>query len=381
MATLRRHQHVIESQCRAARSINALQGSAKLSVGDCQRYGQYLLRTSRTVHKPTTGSNLRTVPVVVPELTGLLSTREHLITACARPSHVLLRLRIAVSSPSHSTRNSLTTTSLFRPYIKLDLRAANLYPHDTCTFCANEISALMNALRAMYGLRRVTLIVTSLLLSASTIHLLNLGQSEQAAAHLSQAVHDLSAISVNHRFAARAVDIIRSLSTKWNISLPESAAAIAVYRMDHGGRGDGRTATSSPPPSTFFAASITRELGPGAAQSHQNSPFLQQPPQQRAAPTSVPMFYSDPSTPFDEKSAQTAFWTPFPAQVMPIAQQEMGLGDFSALGGQHTNWNMFGSTGGGVGHLQQQGPMRHQSDPGHAGQDHSMSALQDWNWD
>lgn len=149
--------------------------------------------------------------------------------------------------------------------------------------------------------------------------------------------------------------------------------------------------TSSPPPSTFFAASITRGLGSGAAQSHQGSPFLQQqqqqqsPPQQRqqqqAGPTSVPTFYSDPSTPFDEWSAQTAFWTPFPAQVMPIAQQEWGSGDVSALGGQHSgNWTLFGGgRGGGVGSLQQQGTMRHQSDPGHA--DHSMSGLQDWNWD
>lgn len=76
---------------------------------------------------------------------------------------------------------------LFRPYIKLDLRGANLFPRDTCTYCANEISSLMNALRAMYGLRRVCLAVTGMLLSASTIHLLNL-PSEPAVSYLSQAL-------------------------------------------------------------------------------------------------------------------------------------------------------------------------------------------------
>ncbi|USW58402.1 hypothetical protein Slin15195_G117210 [Septoria linicola] len=273
---------------------------------------------------------------------------------------------------------------LFRPYIKLDLRAANLYPHDTCTFCANEISALMNALRAMYGLRRVTLAVTSLLLSASTIHLLNL-PSEQAAAHLSQALHDLEAMSVNHRFAARAVDIVRSLSSKWNIALPEGAAAVAVYRM-----GSRHTGTTSPPPSTFFAASIPRELSTGSqrarsgdsvsvapsAASHQDSPFL--PPQQQG-PTSAPTFYSDPTTPLDERTAQTAFWTPFPTQVMPISQHDLGLGDFAGLGGQQVqSWAMLGGAGNVIGGQGTVPSHRNQSDPGH---DHSMGGLGDWTWD
>ncbi|PIA93746.1 Nitrogen assimilation transcription factor nit-4 [Cercospora beticola] len=265
---------------------------------------------------------------------------------------------------------------LFRPYIRLDLRAANLYPRDTCTFCANEISALMNALRAMYGLRRVTLAVTSLLLSASTIHLLNL-PSEQAANHLSQALHDLESMSVNHKFAARAAEIILALSSKWNIALPEAAAAIAVYRMGSG--------TASPPPSSFFAASIPRELSGGSqrtrsgdsasiapsATPHRESPFL--PPQQQG-PTSVPFFYSDPTTPLDERTAQAAFWTPFPTQVMPIAQQDLGLGEFSGSGGQQVhNWAMYGGTGA----SQTVMDNRHHSDPG---QDHHMGDMDAWSW-
>lgn len=228
----------------------------------------------------------------------------------------------------------------------------------------------------MYGLRRVTLAVTSLLLSASTIHLLNL-PSEQAANHLSQALHDLESMSVNHKFAARAAEIILALSSKWNIALPEAAAAIAVYRMG--------SCTASPPPSSFFAASIPRELSGGSqgtrsgdsasiapsATPHRESPFL--PPQQQG-PTSVPFFYSDPTTPLDERTAQAAFWTPFPTQVMPIGQQDLGLGEFSGSGGQQVhNWAMYGGTGA----SQTVTDNRHHSDPG---QDHHMGDMDAWSW-
>ncbi|KAK4496228.1 hypothetical protein PRZ48_012208 [Zasmidium cellare] len=271
---------------------------------------------------------------------------------------------------------------LFRPYIKLDLRAANLYPRDTCTFCANEISALMNALRAMYGLRRVTLAVTSHLLSASTIHLLNL-PSEEAAAHLSQGLHDLEAMSVNHRFAARAVDIIRSLSSKWKIALPEGAASVAVYRMT------GQREISSPPPSTFFAASIDRKQSSegksrSGESSHQQSPF--EPPnannqniphQQQQHNTSVPTFYSDPTIPLDAQQAQTAFWTPFPTQVMPIPQYDMAstMMDLSQLEGQQ-EWQLYGGSSGAPPPQDYHG--RHGSAPGRLDED--MSGMENWHW-
>lgn len=275
----------------------------------------------------------------------------------------------------------LTSPSLFRPYIKLDLRAANLYPRDTCTFCANEISALMNALRAMYGLRRVTLAVTSLLLSASTIHLLNL-PSEESAAHLSQGLHDLEAMSVNHRFAARAVDIVRSLSSKWKIALPESAASVSVYRLA------GQREISSPPPSTFFAASIDRkQSSEGKTKSgeisKQESPF--EPPggsggsqmsHQRAQPnTSVPTFYSDPTIPLDALQSQTSFWTPFPSQVMPVPQYDMAstMMDLSQLEGQQ-DWQMYGGSTG----PPQDYHGRQSSAPGRLDED--MSGMENWHW-
>ncbi|EME38553.1 hypothetical protein DOTSEDRAFT_75913 [Dothistroma septosporum NZE10] len=271
---------------------------------------------------------------------------------------------------------------LFRPYIKLDLRAVNLYPRDTCTHCANEISALMNALRAMYGLRRVALVVVSLVLSASTIHLLNL-PSEEAAAHLSQGLHDLEAISVNHRFAARAVDIVRSLSSKWNIALRESAAAVSVYRMGL------QREIASPPPSTFFAASIPRkhssEGGTRSADSgYKESPFA--PPsatshplqrqQQQHSQNQIGLFYTDPTTPLDPNQTQPAFWTPFPTQVMPMPHHDMGstMMEFSGLEDQQ-NWHLYGGDS-----VDQQEEYHGTQQSAQGRHDENMTGMGDWNW-
>ena len=225
--------------------------------------------------------------------------------------------------------------SLFRPYIKLDLQGADLYPRDTCTLCANEISSLMNALRAMYGLRRVTLPVTSLLLSASTIHLLNL-PAEPSASHLSQALHDLQAMSTNHQFAAQCVDIIRSLAKKWSISLPEGAASVSAFRLA-GQR-------PSPTSSNFWAASIPRDVSSSGTNSNQSSssqhesPF--QPPHPQRPP-SYPNFFDEPGSQMDPGMTQNLFWTPFPGQTMPVPPEHVVPSmhmDMSGMENSATQW-------------------------------------------
>lgn len=87
----------------------------------------------------------------------------------------------------------------------------------------------MNALRATYGLRRVPVTVVNILLSASTIHLLML-PSESSASNLMQAIHDLQDMSVNHPFAARCLDTIRSFGAKWGIALPTSDSITSPNR-------------------------------------------------------------------------------------------------------------------------------------------------------
>jgi len=226
----------------------------------------------------------------------------------------------------------------------------------------------MNALRAMYGLRRVGLPVTTILLSASTIHLLNL-PSESSAAHLGQAMNDLQAMSVNHRFAAKCVDIIRALATKWSITLPDGAAPGSVYRDT------AHLCGPSPTSSTFFAASIPREqssesgtrsgdsmtsqgpfLPPNHAatqqqqqqklqnqQQHEQHHHNQQQQQQHQQQHHFPTYYNDSTTQLDAAQAQVAFWTPFPLQGAPITSQwDTGMFDFNATAVSATQqWPAF----------------------------------------
>lgn len=226
----------------------------------------------------------------------------------------------------------------------------------------------MNALRAMYGLRRVVLAVPSMILSASTIHLLNL-PAEPAASHLNQGLHDLQAIAINHHFAARCVDIIRSLAMQWNIALPEGAASGSVFRGNH------PPSISSPPLSAFFAASIPRKDSSDAGSkssstgSH-HSPF--QPPPTSDHRQHFTQCYSDPTLPQDPSQSQTTFWTPFPAQGMPVNQSpnfNTTLFEYSSLSGpQH--WHLSDELG------------RHHSAPGglNEGMGDGLSTGGEWSW-
>jgi hypothetical protein len=180
----------------------------------------------------------------------------------------------------------------------------------------------------MYGLRRVCLPVTGFLLSASTIHLLNL-PSETSARHLSQAMHDLKAMSTNHLFAGRCVDIIRSLASKWKINLPEDAPSQSPSKQN------GRTTNS--PKSAFYSASIPRQnssqsgtRSANSIDSRASNPAKRESPFAPPAPSSHPQdsnqnsssgYYNDQFPSMDQMSMQQqAFWLPFPVQSMPNAQ-------------------------------------------------------------
>ncbi|KAK5110746.1 hypothetical protein LTR62_005623 [Meristemomyces frigidus] len=258
----------------------------------------------------------------------------------------------------YAPQERFTSRRLFRPYIKLDLRGANLYPRETCTLCANEISSLMNALRAMYGLRRVCHLICSWIMSSSTIHLLNL-PDESAAANLSQGLHDLKTMSVNHQFAGRCIEIIRSLAGKWNIALPEDVAAVSTFRLAR--------QWPSPSSSGFFATAIARKdstesraMSGGSISSEKQpqTPFLPpQPEHQNHQPQlelhtqqNMPTFYTDPTAPMDDNQAQHAFWTPFPAQGFPTSFADISM-DFTspiADSAHSLHWSGYGSPPGGA---------------------------------
>lgn len=177
----------------------------------------------------------------------------------------------------------------------------------------------------MYGLRRVCLPVTGFLLSASTIHLLNL-PSEASGRHLCQAMHDMQTMSTNHVFAGRCVDIIRSLASKWQIKLPADVPTISLTGPS------GRTSNS--PKSAFYSASIPRQnssqSGTRSAesqessssnQSHHDSPFAPPAPSSQQQDSGQGQgYYGDHFPSIDEISMQQSYWLPFPVQSMPNVQ-------------------------------------------------------------
>ena len=204
--------------------------------------------------------------------------------------------------------------SLFRPYIKLDLSGVQLYPLNICSFCANEISVLAGTLRDSYGLRRVPLRVLSLLLAASTIHLLNLPDDESAM-RLNQAFQDFQAMSTNHQWAARCITIVQSFAIRWRIALPEAMFNSHIQHQP-----------APPSSSVFWSASIPQERSFSSESSASNySPQdsgLLQPPAYQHRPVS-PSFLAGPSVPVEQFPVPDAIWTPFPNQTMPFPHQSI----------------------------------------------------------
>lgn len=189
----------------------------------------------------------------------------------------------------------------------------------------------MSGLRAMYGLRQVCLLVTRLLLSASTIHLLNL-PSEQAAVHLTQGMHDLQAMSITHCFAGRCVDIIQGLASKWHIQLPDSVPSGSPSRADSAAPSSGR------PQSTFYATSTLRQRSShsgghsndaqGTSAGVSESPFgpppvqASQASQQQQDSQQDGMYYEAPFASMVRTQMQSTFRLPFPEQGMPTLQPQ-----------------------------------------------------------
>lgn len=226
----------------------------------------------------------------------------------------------------------------------------------------------MDALRAMYGLRRVCLTMVSALLSASTIHLLNL-PSDPAAAHLSRALHDLQAMSVNHPLASRCIDVIRSSAAKWNITLPEGAPAATPPGVSS------RRARTSPSPAAFFASSIpsSDDASSKSASAFHESPFEAPDQQPRSAPSLMQLqdHFVGPPVPLGLSQTGMPFWTPFPRQGMHVAPDP---GSFDFPPPTFQNWAALDMPP----HPSEMQP-RPQSAPGPV-DDSSAGTTRDWHW-
>lgn len=118
---------------------------------------------------------------------------------------------------------------LFRPFLKYTQATSPLpstvSPRKLCTQAAAMISKLMRLYKRSHGLRQICNIAVYIAHSACTIHLLNL-PDKHARRDIVHGVKHLEEIAEGWLGARRTLAILNVLARKWNVDLPEDAAAV-----------------------------------------------------------------------------------------------------------------------------------------------------------
>jgi hypothetical protein len=124
------------------------------------------------------------------------------------------------------------TLHLFRPIIRFDLVNSSVQPGDVCRNAATEITKIMNCYRRRFTLRTHAFLLDYSLLSAATVHVIEIPTKGTAHAkftlanrcalhNISQILQDLKDMSANHIYAVRAIKIIRGLAERNGKLLPD----------------------------------------------------------------------------------------------------------------------------------------------------------------
>ncbi|KAI9715950.1 MAG: hypothetical protein M1812_005584, partial [Candelaria pacifica] len=187
---------------------------------------------------------------------------------------------------------------LFRPFLKADLLDSNVRPRDICTQSAEGISSLLNTYRELYGLRCSCPIIMHIVMTASTIHLLNL-PSPSASASLAQGISDLRVMSTNHSFARRCLRIIKTLGVKWEIELPETVQEASIAAR----------AETLPPSPISLGATLC---------SSSSTDSKRTPIQCRQSMTDMHLPFADLRPVSVQPTTEDLLWSPFPDQIMPM---------------------------------------------------------------
>ncbi|USP76035.1 hypothetical protein yc1106_03309 [Curvularia clavata] len=118
---------------------------------------------------------------------------------------------------------------LFRPFLKYNPNnsplPAHVSPRKLCTQAASTISKLLRLYKRSHGLRQICNICVYIAHSACTIHLLNLPE-KNAKRDIIHGVKHLEEIAEGWLCARRTLGILSVLAKRWNVELPEEAAAV-----------------------------------------------------------------------------------------------------------------------------------------------------------
>jgi len=123
---------------------------------------------------------------------------------------------------------------LFRPFLKATIDYSDVVPRDVCRNAANLVSDLWQQHRNIYGLSGIYMFQVHCLLTACTIHILNV-PTISATRHLTQAANIMQELIPRNEWARSALIILRGLAEKWRLVLPLEVEE-ALYR-DIGGPG------------------------------------------------------------------------------------------------------------------------------------------------
>lgn len=118
---------------------------------------------------------------------------------------------------------------LFRPFLKYNPNnsplPSHVSPRKLCTQAAAMISKLLRLYKRSHGLRQICNICVYIAHSACTIHLLNLPE-KNAKRDIIHGVKHLEEIAEGWICARRTLGILSVLAKRWNVELPEEAAAV-----------------------------------------------------------------------------------------------------------------------------------------------------------
>ena len=122
---------------------------------------------------------------------------------------------------------------LFRPFVRTDFVAfPDIKPRDIVISSASEVTGLMETYRNRFGLRCANILIAHILLTACTVHLMDLpskgytslsDRNQTAIRNISRGLRDLAAMSKNHVWAARCFKLVCGLAEQWQLYIPDDA--------------------------------------------------------------------------------------------------------------------------------------------------------------
>lgn len=108
---------------------------------------------------------------------------------------------------------------LFRPFLKATFTNFDVSPRDECRRSASSITEIFSQHRKLYGLIGIFTFEVHCLMTACTIHVVNL-PTIAAARYLTDSCRHFHDLTSQNEWATGSLNIIKGLVQKWNIILP-----------------------------------------------------------------------------------------------------------------------------------------------------------------